>query len=55
MFDELSFQIFEKNEKSKNRIFRNFVHFFWGRCKSVLGEKAKIFQFFNVLPLAERS
>ena len=27
IFDELAFQIFEKNEKSKNHIFRNFVHF----------------------------
>ena len=30
MFDELSFQILKKNEKSKNRIFRNFLHFFSG-------------------------
>ena len=30
MFDALSFQIFEKHDKSTNRNSRNFVHFFSG-------------------------
>ena len=52
MFDELCFQNFEKNEKSENRKFRNFVHRkspFW--CKSFLEDTkndiSSVFQLFT--------
>ena len=47
MFDELSFQIFEKNEKSKNRIFRNFVHFCLGEVQVSFGQKGWDFLVFQ--------
>ena len=53
IFDESFFQIRRKNEKSKNRNFRNFPHFFWEVCKSVLGKKPRFFSFHPVYPSAK--
>ena len=51
MFDELSFQIFEKNEKSKNRIFRNFVHFFSrGGVSQFWAKRLRFFSFSTFYP-----
>ena len=40
-------------ERRTSNVFRNFVHFLPGGCKSFLGKKADIFELFNCLPSAK--
>ena len=49
MFDELSFQNFEKNEKSEIVSFVTSCIFVWGGCKSVLSKKPTFVLVFQLL------